>query len=58
MQVHVQVLEGIVSQLSRDLSHAELELKAAASKDCPSTSQQALTQQVKALTARVGSEAT
>lgn len=53
-----------MSQLSQDLSHAELELKAAghskaaAGRDGPSTTQQALMQQVKALNARVGSGTT
>lgn len=52
-------LEGIVKQLSHDLSQAEMQLKAAesnkaaAGREPPIAAQQAMAQQVKSLNARV-----
>ena len=57
--LQVLFLEGIVKQLSQDLSQAEMQLKAAesdkaaAGREHPGAAQQAMAQQVKALNARV-----
>ena len=62
MLLQVLFLESIVKQLSQDLSQTELQLKAAesdkaaADREHASSAQQALSQQVKALNARVSSE--